>query len=92
MERPHKRGQTKLHFKKGSKEFEGLEFMSSTEAAQYLRLIDQNGQPNTKQLRAMVYDGRIPFYKPFGRLLFKKSELEKLINNSKRGGYKVGGA
>lgn len=68
----------------------GSEFMTCLEASIYLRLLKKDGSPNPNQVRVLVNQGRLPFYKPFGRLLFKKSELDKIVNDTKKGGYKIG--
>lgn len=55
-------------------------------AALYLRMLSRNGSPCTQRVRNLVSQGRLPFYKPFGRLLFKRSELKYLIESSRKGG------
>lgn len=60
------------------------DWMSLEEAAVYLRIIKQNGEPCIERLRNLVHQGLIPSYKPFGRILFKKSELEQIVKRSKR--------
>jgi len=37
-----------------------------------------------KQIRNLVWQGRLHSYKPFGKLLFSRAELEKLIGESSR--------
>lgn len=71
-----------------SEPFEGSEWMSASEAALYLRIFSKDGRPCTARIRNLVNQGRIPFYKPYGRLLFRKSELERLIESSRKGGIK----
>lgn len=68
--------------------FDGSDWLSAVEAASYLRIFSKNGKPCTARIRNLVNLGRIPFYKPYGRLLFKKSELERLIESSRKGGFK----
>ncbi len=61
------------------------EWFNSLEAAAYLRLLTRSGQPCVSRLRNLVCQGKLPFYKPFGRLMFKRAELEKLIVTSRQG-------
>ncbi|OYZ19626.1 MAG: hypothetical protein B7Y39_11545 [Bdellovibrio sp. 28-41-41] len=68
--------------------FEGSDWLSAIEAALYLRIFRQDGTPCVERIRNLVNKGRIPFYKPFGRLLFKKAELKAVIESSKKGGFK----
>lgn len=60
------------------------DWMSAREAAIYLRIIKRNGEPSLERLRNLVSQGMIPSYKPYGRLLFKKSELKQIVEKSKR--------
>ena len=70
-------------------DFDSSDFFSGSEAARYLRIFRKDGiTPCVERLRNLVNQGRIPFYKPFGRLLFKKSELKALIESSRKGGFK----
>jgi len=69
-------------------DFEGSDWLSALEAALYLRIFRKNGTPCVERIRNLVNLGKIPFYKPFGRLLFKKSELKSLIESSRKGGFK----
>jgi hypothetical protein len=64
---------------------EDSEWMNAREAARYLRIFRKDGEPCTARVRNLVNQGRIPFYKPYGRLLFKRSELRQLVANSKKG-------
>ena len=71
--------------------FENQDWLSITEAAQFLRIFRKSGKPCERRIRNLVYMGKLPVYKPFGRLLFKKSELQKIIESSRMGtldGYK----
>lgn len=68
--------------------FEGSDWLSATEAATYLRIFSKDGSPCTARIRNLVNQGRIPFYKPYGRLLFKRSELERFVESSRKGGFK----
>ena len=69
-------------------DFEGTDWLSVLEVAKYLRIFRKDGSPCVERIRNLVNQGRIPFYKPFGRLLFKKSELKTLIESSRKGGFK----
>ena len=71
-----------------SQSFEGSDWLSTVEAAIYLRIFREDGSPCVERIRNLVNLGRIPFYKPFGRLLFKKAELKALIESSRKGGFK----
>lgn len=37
-------------------------------------------------IRNMVYRGQLIPYKPFGRLLFKRSDLDRRVESSRKGG------
>jgi len=64
------------------------EWMNSKEVAVYLRFFKPDGAPDCSRVRTLVHQGRIPFYKPFGRLIFKKSDLKKLIEDTLEGAWK----
>lgn len=68
--------------------FNAVEFINAVEAAVCLRIFRKDGTPCVERIRNLVNKGKIPFYKPFGRLLFKKSELIALIESSRKGGFK----
>lgn len=68
--------------------FEGSDWLSAEEAACYLRIFSKNGKPCVGRIRNLVSQGQIPFYKPFGRLLFKRSDLVTVIESSRKGGFK----
>lgn len=53
-------------------------WLNSREAAAYLRT-------SVAQIRNMVHRGQLASYKPFGRLLFKRTELEKCVEISRKG-------
>lgn len=65
--------------------FEGSEWLNADEAATYLRIFSKSGRPCTARVRNLCSQGRIPFYKPYGRLLFRRSELERLVASSRNG-------
>ena len=60
--------------------FENLTWLTSSEAAEYLRL------PSVGTLRVMVFKRRLPFYRIGRNLRFKKSELDRLLDLSRNGG------
>ncbi len=60
--------------------FENLEWMSSEEAARYLRR-------SVGQIRNMVYRGQIKSRKFNSRLYFRKNDLERAIEFSLKGGF-----
>ena len=60
--------------------FENLAWMTSEEAARFLRI-------SVGSLRNYVWKGELPFYRFKRRLRFKKSDLEKLLQASRNGGY-----
>lgn len=64
------------------------DWLSALEAARYLRILRKDGSPCVGRIRNLVSANRIPFYKPFGRLLFRKSELKRFIESSRNGGFK----
>ncbi len=62
--------------KSGGEFFDNLTWLTTKEAAEYLRL------PSVNALRNLVYKRIVP-YRRFGRhLRFKKTELDSLIDNS----------
>lgn len=61
--------------------FENLTWLTSTEAAEYLRLA------SVDVLRALVYQRKIPFHKLGRSLRFKKGELDRLLEASRNGGF-----
>jgi excisionase family DNA binding protein len=65
-----------------SKKFlEKLTWLTSNEAADYLRL------PSVGALRVLVCKRRVPFHKLGRSLRFKRAELECLLESSKNGGH-----
>lgn len=60
--------------------FENLTWLTSSEAAHYLRL------PSVGALRVLVFKRRLPFYRIGRSLRFKKCELDRLLDCSKNGG------
>lgn len=73
------------HFHIFDENFETSDWLTAVEAASYLRLFTRKGEPCVARVRNLVCQGRVPFYKPFGRLMFKRSELQKLIEITRQG-------
>lgn len=69
-------------------DFSSSDWLSAKEAAIYLRIFRKDGSPCVERLRNLVNQRKVPFYKPFGRLLFKRAELKNLIESSRKGGFK----
>jgi excisionase family DNA binding protein len=63
-----------------AKLFENLTWLTSNEAAHYLRL------PSVGALRVLVCKRRVPFHKLGRSLRFKKVELDRLLESSRTGG------
>lgn len=59
--------------------FENLEWMNTEDAARYLRR-------SVGQIRNMVYRGQITFRKFNSRLYFRRSDLNRVIEFSNKGG------
>lgn len=62
-------------------EFQGLKWLKVREAAIYLRTT-----PNG--IRNMVYRGQVPSYKLHGRILFKRTDLDRLIESSRKESFR----
>ena len=60
--------------------FENLTWLTSSEAAEYLRL------PSVGALRVLVFKRQVPFHKLGRNLRFKKCELDRLLEASRTGG------
>lgn len=69
-------------------EFSSSDWMNAEEAAVYLRIFRKDGSPCVERLRNLVCKRKLPFYKPFGRLLFSRKELKILTESSRNGGFK----
>jgi len=67
--------------------YDDSDWLNAAEAAMYLRVFRKDGKPCSARIRNLVNQGRIPFYKPYGRLLFKRSELKRLVESSRKGGF-----
>ena len=53
-------------------EFDHRKWLNSKQAAEYLGTTDKN-------IRNLVLERRLPAYKPFGKLLFEKADLDRKI-------------
>jgi len=62
----------KRHHGNGDLFIENCIWLNTTEASAYLRT-------TPKQLRNWVYQGKVKFSKLFGRLRFKKTDLDSLL-------------
>jgi len=60
---------------------ESCKFLNTAEAAEYLRT-------SPGGIRNRVHRGLLIPYKPFGRLLFKRSDLDRLIEMSRKDGFR----
>lgn len=59
------------------------EWLNSKEAAEYLRIFrKKDGKPCAESIRNLTNQGKLPYYKPFGKLLFSRSELKKIVERS----------
>ena len=71
-----------MQLRDSKKFFENLTWLTSNEAADYLRL------PSVGALRVLVCKRRIPFHKLGRSLRFKRVELDRLLDASKHlGGF-----
>ena len=72
------------------KEDDLSEYLNTLEAAIFLRIFKKDRvTPCTQTIRNMLNSKKLKGYKPFGSLLFKKSELQNQIECS-RIGYQNG--
>lgn len=52
-------------------------YLTAAEAAEYLRISERN-------LRGLIKQNKIPFYKLEGKVLFKISELDSMVEKNKK--------
>jgi hypothetical protein len=64
--------------------FENSEWLTTKEAAIYLRKISTVGEPSANAIHKLVARGTIRRRKFAGRLFFKKKELEYLLESSQK--------
>jgi len=65
------------------------EWLLPEEAARYIRVFKRDKvTPCVQRIRNLISQKRLRAYKPFGRLLLKKSELDLIIETSVVGGNK----
>jgi len=62
--------------------FENLEWLTTAEAAAYLRKFSPLGNPSSNAIHKLVSQGKIRRRKFAGRLFFKRKELDYLIECS----------
>jgi hypothetical protein len=62
--------------------FDNLIWLNTIEAAVYLRKFTKDGLPSVGAIRNMVYRGYLKPRKLRGRLLFKRRELDDLLESS----------
>lgn len=62
--------------------FENCIWLSTEEAAVYLRKFTKDGKPSVGAIRNMVYRGQIRFRKFCSRLYFKRAELDYMLETS----------
>ena len=68
-----------------SNPYENTDWLSTKEAAIYIRSFDADGNPCEQRIWNLVRKRRLTPHKPFGRLLFSRSELKKLIEAARQG-------
>ena len=62
-------------------------WLTALEAAVYLRKFKRkDGKPSVGAIRNLVYRGLLAAYKPFGRLLFSRTELDRQIEATRKDG------
>ena len=66
--------------------FDNLVWLTTKEAAIYLRKFTKDGRPAEGAMRTLVCRGQIKAYKFLRRLYFKREELDRLIENFQIGG------
>ncbi len=52
-------------------------YLTAAEAAEYLRISERN-------LRSLIKQNKVPFYKLEGKILFKISELDSMLDKNKK--------
>ncbi len=60
----------------------GFQWMNSVEAAEYLRI-------SVGSLRNHVSKGELPYYKFRRNLRFKRTDLDRLIEQTRYGGWRI---
>lgn len=66
-------------------DLDNSDWLTTREAAIYIRAFDDNGNPCPGRIRNLVGQRKLTPHKPFGRLLFSRVELKKLIEASRLG-------
>lgn len=73
-----------------SEPFDPNKWLNTIQAALYLGKVTKEGKPSVGAIRNMVYRGLLTSYKPFGRLLFKRTELDLQVEASRKRRYPDG--
>ena len=68
-----------LYRKKHEHDLYRLDWLTTKEAAIYLRTTEG-------AIRSMVYKGKLTPHKPFGKLLFRRRDLNRLIERARLNG------
>ena len=62
-----------------------IEWLTAAEAAAYLKIFRRrDGKPSVAAIRNLVYRGLLKAYKPFGKLLFDRKELQSCVEASRK--------
>jgi len=64
--------------------FESLIWLTTREAAIYIRRIDENGNPSLKSIYQAIYKRKIKAKKFLGKWMIKKTDLDRSIETSRR--------
>ena len=70
--------------------FDNLIWLTTIETAIYLRRFDKQGLPSSNAIRTLVSRGKLRARKYLGKLYFKRSELDYLIETSELKGGSYG--
>ncbi|PIP91231.1 MAG: hypothetical protein COW01_06155 [Bdellovibrionales bacterium CG12_big_fil_rev_8_21_14_0_65_38_15] len=62
--------------------FDNLIWLTTNEVAIYLRRLTKDGKPSTGAIRNLIYRGKLRARKFCGKLYFKRSEIDRLIETS----------
>ena len=57
------------------------EYLTTAEAAAYLRCLKGDGSPNANRLHKLAAQGRIPYRREGDRLLFVRDELDEWLDS-----------
>ena len=62
--------------------FDNLIWLTTNEVAIYLRRLTKDGKPSVGAIRNLIYRGKLRARKFCGKLYFKRTELDRLIETS----------